>query len=211
MRKTNNIIEINGKRYDTHTGALLSSDAEVAASKPKASPKPAPVKTAAVKHTAQTGRSKPRSLSRTPAPAKTLMRQAVRKPTAGLKRRNKANGPTDSLIEKRPLPTVKPKQSSKRLDTLRLQHARHIRKSRLVSRFSTGTTITPAAAPVAAPARRPAQAIPTRQLPKLTKRPKTTADLLEHALQQSTSHLEPPPAARGRSSRRKLLRPSTWA
>jgi hypothetical protein len=96
----------------------------------------------------------------------------------------------------RALSTVIVKPSALRLDEQRLQHAKQIERSRLISRFPALTSDAfahdnlPAAKPSAAPAT-PAV---------LPERPRTTADLLERAIERSTSHLEPPqkPAKRSR-------------
>ncbi len=199
MRKNNNTIEINGKRYDAKTGALLNMDS-VKPARPRPQPvvrrtPPAPPipKTAARVSTRQA--AKPIA-SRSPAPSRTLMRKAVSKPGASLKRRHKAQGDTDALASRR-LGEVIVKPSALSLDEQRLRHAKQIPKSQLISRFpaitsdsgsTAGRVVTPAMPSGQAP--QPARPVAASPLP--AKQPKTTADLLQRAVDQASSHLEPP-------------------
>ena len=198
MRKKNNIIEINGKRYDASTGVALShAPSAVTPAKPKAtvvvSAKP-PVKSPQG-HTRKL--SAPHHVSRSPAPASTLMRQVVQKPGQGIKRRLRAYGNTDALVETPPV--LEAKQSVRRLDEQRLEHARHISKSRFIKRFSALTpTAGPAVfqAPPSSPAPsllqpQPASARQPARTRVQDKHPATTADLLERAIQQANSHRQP--------------------
>lgn len=204
MRKNNNTIEINGKLYDASTGALLNS------------PDPKPDKTEArppahheqpVKRTPKPTLSditrKPAKLasSHAPTPSRTLMRQAVKKPGSSLKRQHKAQGDTDALAL-RQLRKVIVKPSISRLDEQRLRHAEQIPKSSMISRFPSITSDafssepspakSAAAAPVAKANLAPGRDLPPRPV-QPAKKPRTTADILERAIEQATSHLEPPP------------------
>lgn len=184
MRKNNNIIEINSQRYDAATGAVMS---HTGPSQPTA--KPATTIHDVVRRPAK------QHASHRPAAARTLMRQAVKKPSPSLKRQSRAQGHMDTLA-KPPLSQLTIKKSVERLDAERLRHAKQIPKSRLISHFPTftgGNTGRPAwpTAPVASPA--PQLPLPPKQpAPQLKHRPKTTADLLDQAIEQATSHLEPP-------------------
>lgn len=209
MRKNINIIEINGQRYDAKTGAALSP-----AGPRQAPAKPAPPAT----HHAQPAKPKPATHSvarrqskqhspHRPATAHTLMRQAVKKPGPSLKRHSKVQGHVD-VLSGQPLSQLAVKKSAERLDTERLRHAKQIHRSRLISHFpaftaesadSRGQSI-----PVTKGPRPKAAGRMARPAASPVKRSKTTAELLDQAVQQATSHLEPPPEpARHRRSRAK--------
>lgn len=201
MRKNNNTIEINGQLYDATTGAVLKRT-------PTANAQPEPLATASTSPPAvQPAASDPirqsvkPAMSRKPAPSSTLMRHAVKKPATGLKRHLRAQGAAD-LLASPPLGGIVVPTSVQRLDPKRLQDAQKIAKSRFVSRFSPSsigaTTVSPATAPTPP---QPNSSLPSRHLsaapahlaPSHAKRPKTTADLLDRALQQANSHRELPP------------------
>ncbi|MGC1176576.1 MAG: hypothetical protein WA843_00755, partial [Candidatus Saccharimonadales bacterium] len=219
MGKKNNIIEINGKRYDAQTGepidkhviksatpqraidGIIRPSGHSAQSKPLSRAKHVVSITDgnAAKKSASTTRGPQRqpaksSSGRTPQPARTLMRRAVKKPTPGLKRHLKPQSSTDRLLTK-PKHAVRIKKSVHRLDDKRLQSARRVPKSKLISRFAE---VGQASVPIIAPEPIAAQFTPVTpritadRKPVTLKRPKTTADLLEHALQRATSHQQPP-------------------
>lgn len=203
MRKNNNIIEINGQRYDAKTGAVLSQ-----ASPGQASAKP----TAAAHHPqaaapAVARRSSKQHSPHQPAAAHTLMRQAVKKPQASLKRQVKAQGQIDALAE-RPLARLTTKKSIGQLDAERLRHAKQIHRSRLISHFPAFTAgdvikVRTALAPTEAINQ---ASIPAKQPATHARRPKTTAELLDQAVQRATSHLEPPPKPARRRLRHSVAR-----
>jgi hypothetical protein len=179
VRKNNNIIEINGQRYDATTGVALKRS-------PPNNAKPAVPGT--IRQPAK------HSLSHKPAASSTLMRQAVQKPGPGLKRRFKAQGDTDSLA-RQALDSIVANASLRRLDIKRLQDAKKVAKSQFVSHFSATTATTAAASymPPTTPPKPGASTPAVHTLAGPAKRPKTTADLLERAVQQATSHQELPP------------------
>jgi hypothetical protein len=191
MRKNNNTIEINGKRYNTRTGALLTSAAAHKPARKSSTPKQ-PVSRASkpaihdiIRHPSK------QSASHAPQPSRILMRQAVKKPGPSLKRRHKAQGHADAPTPQT-LSKVIVKPSISRLDEQRLRHARQIPHSRLISRFPPLTNSVP---PAHSPAKREtpvAQAPHSHQAPKRPTTKKTTADLLDRAVEQATSHLQPP-------------------
>jgi hypothetical protein len=207
MRKNNNIIEINGQRYDAKTGAVLSQ-----ASPGQASAKPTPAA-----HHPQAAAPRPAAPAvakraskhspHRPAAARTLMRQAVKKPGPSLKRQVKAQGQIDALAE-RPLARLATKKSIGQLDAERLRHAKQIHQSRLISHFPAFTAgdvikVRTALAPTEAINQ---ASIPAKQPPTHARRPKTTAELLDQAVQQATSHLEPPPKPARRRLRHSVAR-----
>ena len=163
VRKNNNIIEINGKRYDANTGSLLDGVHR-------------PARTIA------------RSAAHHPESSKTLMRHAVKKPKAGTKSSSKA------VATKRTTAEIVVSKSVKQLDPKRLQHAKQVHKSKLISRFGATvptnpqiTTYDQLAASKVSHARKHAAASHRPASHKAT----TTADLLEKALQNATSHEQP--------------------
>jgi hypothetical protein len=200
MRKNSNIIKINGKAYDATTGGLLNSSDAVKTSPKQISVRQAPAKTSkpvahdVIRHPAK--QPNPHQ----PKPSRTLMRQAVKKPAAALKRHHKAQGHTDTLAS-RPLGKVVVKPSLNRLDEERLRHAKEIPRSRLISRFPklTSTAFSPSPPPVKKPEPQPATVASPAP-----KKPTTTAELLDRAIEQATSHLEPPQPPK--KSRRKHLK-----
>jgi hypothetical protein len=176
--KNNNIIEINGKRYNAKTGEPLSHPAASSVTAHPAKKPLSDVVRPAPKHA-----SKHRT-----APSRTLMRHAVKKPSAQPKTAFKAQGHTDTLI-KPPMGEVIVNSSAKRVDPNRLQKAKRVPKSRLIQHF---TDVTPAVTlvPTSLPARPPLSAPPAAAA---SPKPRTTADLLEHALKHASSHTEKAP------------------
>lgn len=206
MGRQQTVIHINGKRYDAISGALLDDENTIvmpetksknidgivtsAAATPVIALAKPPVITEAIK-------KKP-SMSdvvRTPAKhlskreqqgSQTLMRHAVKKPGPSIKRTVKAQSHTDSLVAK-PAVAVAPKTSVTALDRRRAQHAQSIAKSEHVKKF---TPVEPhhnpaALAAVKQPAHRPAIA---HSKPVATQQSRTTADILQKAIDQATSH-----------------------
>jgi hypothetical protein len=173
--KNTNIIEINGKKYDAKTGAVLSH-AGLSATKIIEHPKP---KTKAARQAAQ-------HLKRhEPEHSHALMRHAVKKPRVEPKT-IQARGHS-SKLSKQPLAAVIVKQSVHKVDKTRLAKASRVPQSHLISHFSTATSdnnalrfFTPVvqkAQPITQPHAHPTKA-----------KPRTTADILEHAIRHATSH-----------------------
>lgn len=132
--------------------------------------------------------------------SKTLMRQAVKKPPASFKRRVKAQGHTDALVEQ-PSADIIEKTSFGKPDPSRLQRASHIKKSQLIRHFNPDqpayavpVTVTKA---VAEPVSLPVTGQPAATAPA----PAPNPDFLELAIQNATSHLEPAP----KKPRKRLL------
>jgi hypothetical protein len=206
VRKNNNIIEINGQRYDATTGAVLTHS-----SSNNTKTHPVLIDGADVQVTKPAARAVTRQPVKhlpphKPTPSRALMRQAVKKPGPSSKRRFKAQAHVDAPA-KQPLSSVLINDSAKRLDEERLKHAIQVTKSHLVSHFSppsiTNTGHSPAtesskpntaASPIRTASNgRPALA-KARQATSPGQRPKSTAELLERAVQQATSYQDLPPA-----------------
>jgi hypothetical protein len=207
MRKINNIIEINGQRYDAVTGALLTPGASSRAKTHLATAKhPAPRDLHSRKHHVTRQPARHHS-SHPPAAPRTLMRQAVSKPRPTLKHRLKAQGHTDTLIQSS-LPDVTLKQSAFHLDEKRLQHAKRIPKSQLISRFSqfsvnpdtSGSGLGPTGNKAVTPGQPTShhRQAPNKPANTHAKPSSSTEKLLEHALQQATSYRELPTGKRHR-------------
>jgi hypothetical protein len=213
VRKKNNIIEINGQRYDATTGALLEQ-----ASSHHAKPKPpstAKAHSKPAKSTKPTVTRQPIKISNThaPKPSRTLMRQAVKKPAPSLKRHLKVQGYTGALIEPS-LSSIVATRPVQPLDSKRLRHANKVAKSRLISHFLPPDPNAPIQVPLAPP--QPAKAATMPQTPdaaasthstkqhRPSKHASATADMLARAIDQATSHeelLPPRPAKHGRAKR----------
>ncbi len=158
---TNNVIEINGKRYDAVTGAFLGQNASPSNAKPEirghavdgfrrasrsnrlATSISHPIP-AAASHTVKTvAAPKPRkphtpgihTKAHAPQPAKTLMRTIVKKPSVKSPAVIKAQTRTD-LLAKVPAQTVVPKLSHTKVDTHRLRRANRIIQSSEVAKYS---------------------------------------------------------------------------
>jgi len=203
--KKRNIIEINGRRYDAHTGAALDHHGHHAAKKSIAV-QHAPAAPAPAHHKQH---SRPARKPARPAThhkqqrSTTLMRKAVRKPSAGLKRRVRVQSHVSALVEQ-PTAEVVPKLSFGAPDAKRLRRASHIKKSQLVTHFnprqpaysSTRTVsvaVNRSAAKPAASKPRP-KTVPRQPAPDID-------DIFDRAIQNATSHLEPSPK---KSKKRRL-------
>lgn len=188
----NNILEINGVKYDARTGATLHH-----------SPKPKqPVQLhPAIKRPTMSDvvRNPGKHAGRAPKPSSTLMRKTVKKPAPGQRKHSAAQGHLDTVAA-RPSNALVPKKSAARVDDKLLAKAKRIPKSNLIQHFSPVTSdfkpatmqpLTATPQPVATPQPRPAA---TR--PKAHSKPQTTAELLDNALRNARGHEEPAPAKR---------------
>lgn len=180
VRKNNNIIEINGKRYDANTGSLLDAPA-ASESNPK------PTKPHSIDGVHRPARTVARSAAHHPESSKTLMRHAVKKPKAT----NKSN---KAVTAKRTTAEIVISKSVKQLDPKRLQHAKQVHQSKLISRFGATVPTNPQmntydqlAVSKVNHARKNAAASHHQPHHKT----QTTAELLEKALQNATSHEQP--------------------
>lgn len=126
------------------------------------------------------------------------MRSSVKKPLPAARQPLRVQGQVTAspMALQAPQPVLGP------TDTKRLHHATQIAKSDLISRFGAPVKSGPASA-AAKPVAKPAQpATPAR---------KTTADLLQHALERATSHEQPAPKHVRRASRKHRLATPTVA
>lgn len=137
-----------------------------------------------------------------PVASSTLMRQSVKKPVAATRKHGQAQG--DLSLVKRSETAVLAKKSAGRLDDRRLQKAKRVPKSELIQHFAPLTSdsfvpvqVQPQAAAAPLAAKRPMAA------PAPAAKPKTSADLLERALKNATSHEQKSPAKRRRKAGRK--------
>jgi hypothetical protein len=218
-----NIIELNGKRYDAMTGALLGeSTTPVIEALP-----PRPARTidgivhrrpeAAARENAHrkvTATSKPTKHPKAghrairplaphrPEHAKTLMRHSVDKPKVSLKPAIKPQTPAE--IVAKPISTIATKHSVTHVDPVRAHRAHQVAKSDSVKRFTH-----PAEHHHHIPHTTPAVHIPPNHAVQArstshpeAKRPPT--DIFEAAIARATSHEQPPhkPARKHRKGKR---------
>lgn len=124
--------------------------------------------------------------SHAPQHTQTLMRAALKKPTATHQHAVTSHGRTDKPV-KQPRANLTPKLSFTGIDAKRLNHAKAIPKSSLISHFSDKSlTDSPATPPVPIPTSLKSNKVS----PGLSQAPKT--DFLQAAINRSTSHLQPP-------------------
>lgn len=184
MSKTKTTIEINGQRYDATTGALIRHGGGLHLDGIK--PITPALQTAAPKPSSVARRLPHPSKAHTPQPSFTLMRQAVRKPAPGP--RLTARQPADGTVALAG-PKVAKKAAAHRVDHRRLSRAEQIAKSRHISRFDHHTFVAPQPAVSLEPL--PVMTPRTPQTARRLAAPKnirTTADILELALQQASGH-----------------------
>lgn len=176
MSKNANIIELNGKRYDALTGALLE-DATPAPAVPSA-PATAKASPNAIRfidgfvrpaHTADLTpqpakphtdivRPGPNSIPhRVPSRSQTLMRNAVSRPDASFKRTINVVGNTQALVGQ-PEIKVAPKLSHPHVDPIKRERAAQIPRSEQISRYAVRLPETPAEVPALTPIAAPAVA-----------------------------------------------------
>lgn len=138
--KTNNTIEINGKRYDAVSGELVGGSAHAA-------PKTAPAGLAGesrfvdgVRRSSSVRKTAVHAAPHKPVPSKTLMRTAVKKPDIKAPSRLKASGRAD-VLTRVPVQTLAPKLSHTAVDPKRLKKAHQMVKSPAVSRYASTNTV----------------------------------------------------------------------
>lgn len=185
MGKNNNFIEINGKRYDATTGALVGHAAGPAHTTSSAHTKSQSTEAKPSAHKTSSSRTSIDGVVRTrphhakahkPHSSKTLMRHAVKKPKRSFKRQIHAVGtsPHDGVV------ALADSRSSE-VAGKKLHPTKHVAKSELISHF--------------APLPKSEIAVPT-ELPKITSptannKNNTSADVLEKALKNAHSHHQP--------------------
>ncbi len=210
MGKTNNTIHINGQGYDIYSGAPIAAGHTLTKAAPRTIDGVIPAKhsrhTQPIPATPNPVHSNPELTPsrgepkkavrttatshqpRTPQPARTLMRHIVKKPAPTHAKHLKSHSPVQPAAVIDASPGLQSKNHK------RQQRANKASKSQAISRFSAQlhNSAPPVPAPLAQnqvqPVIRPSQVF--QHVP-----PKTTADLLEKALSQATSHEQVPPKA----------------
>lgn len=207
MKKHTDVIVINGRTYHAGTGELLAHDGRAAGAHPRAAHTPAgrpasapmarqaaaPKRPSAHRQAARNRTAHPRTRTRT------LMRQGVKKPAPSLKRHVRIQGYLDAPAGLSPRLHAAP--AARRQARPAKQHPDvRTSQSQLISHFSprlftvehVTLLIEP---PVPAPAARPRQAA-ARTMEPVRRRPLTTDELLEFAVQQARVPIEPLPRRR---------------
>ncbi|MDB5185311.1 MAG: hypothetical protein JWN38_1119 [Candidatus Saccharibacteria bacterium] len=192
MAKNSTHITINGNTYDAHSGELIKAgkaapaltiDTVIGKSYiPEIIPAPAsapgPAVSTTAKQLAVTRHPAKHLAKHQPQAGKTLMRRAVLKPSASLKRQTTVTSP----LTKKPLATVVAKPSVASVDPRRALHAETTAKHAMINKFNHATTVRSAATPaprVHQPAA-PAAAQPAAHQPSM--------DIFERALAAAESH-----------------------
>jgi hypothetical protein len=200
VAKKENIIELNGKRYDAYSGVMLSDirvtprHTQAAGVHTPAAPKPQAPKILDIT------RPTPHHVKHhAPKKSATLMRHTVTKPSGSLKRNLKTHSHTHALVAQ---PSVKivPKLSHPNVDVRRVKRAHHVPRSEMVRRYAETAAIVPRPAHAAAikPVHASSPAIHTVAAPRAS-----SMDVFERALQQANSHLQPHHAATKQHKERK--------
>ncbi len=173
---------LNGNRYDASTGELLSST-QITSNKPSGSPNSSASIDGFVSASPRKERNhQPKPLSRTTTKSKTLMRTAVAKPAAPVKKSN-----TQTVKSDISRPSVAP-------SPVRQERAKQVKRSSLISKFGSEVKrITKySSLPVA---KEPTKELPPTHAPavliasaKSSTREPNTKQSFESALQNATSH-----------------------
>lgn len=219
----NNVIELNGKRYDALTGKYLgkSHAKPVPAAQPSAKGRTIddvakrPARTDATEQTAGQAktthtRAAPRAVRRhkahrthphRPEHAKTLMRHAVKKPDVTLKPKIKPQ--SSAGIAAAPASKLAPKKSAAQVDPVRMQRARSAVRHSDVQRFGSSAANL-AARPV--PATHHKQVRAAYQAPRAAAHHNRHDDIFERAIAHAKSHEQPTPKIARYRHRRKRAR-----
>lgn len=128
------------------------------------------------------------------------MRRGVSKPLAESRPRLKAQGRTDELLQ-RPTLDIGTKLSASSIDNRRLKHARVVPKSRLISRYNLDSITAVSTSTQRQVVHRQPTPVVSRSHRPASGRVTTTADLLQHAIEQANSHRQAPPKTRPVSTR----------
>lgn len=201
MTKTNNVIELNGKRYDAGTGAFLGSSPAInsmvrsldgfVVAPTGAKLTHLPTRPAPSSH--QTGhRSHPvKSLTaHQPQHSKTLMRHGLSAPTAKDLKPLRGAMPTDVTVAKPTVLSVKPKLSSEQIDATRSERALATPRSQQVARFQRHQPVSLNAQ--SARSTQPIRPTPAQINSQPTTRPVAPPrDIFEQAIVSATSHEQP--------------------
>lgn len=208
MSKTSNFIDINGVRYNARTGEYV---AHLYAPAPKPHNHKPHLKSTIKKPTMSDVVRQPgqHNAAHKPKTSQTLMRHAVKKPQPSKR------VVSESLV-RHPVADIALKKSVKAIDNRRLSKAQAIPQSKLIRHFAPITSDTQVSVSVARPLLSPTAAVvPSRPVsrsrPVHQSKPRTTADLLEQALNNATSHQQPKHHIKKRRSHRSKAAVATAA
>lgn len=213
----NNVIELNGKRYDAVTGKYLGASHTKpipAAKSPvgrtmdgvmrtaaRPSQNPTPIKPATVTPRPAREHKPLHATAHRPQNTKTLMRHAVSKPKPVAKPL-KAKG-----LDKAPAHTLAVKESVSKINPHRQQRANLVARHQHVKRFQPTPVRSAAAGQVARHAEVQSQPV-TRQhaaASPAVKKPQSSKEMFEAAIAHATSHEQPSPRIARRHHRRSRL------
>ncbi|HYH35893.1 MAG TPA: hypothetical protein VD706_00105 [Candidatus Saccharimonadales bacterium] len=212
MKEHKHIIVLNGRQYNAKTGESVSHPGKNAHA--MKTPRPIPVHKPATPHeTVHKPARRPAGhvKAHAPKPAKTLMRQAVKKPSPSLKRHLRVQARLDSQI-KQPVIVVphRTHQAPRRAAKSRKVHLIHHFSPSLFTTVTTVVTTEPAPRPSLISDRPIANhdvtPRPTMRPAFAPRKPRTTAELLEYAIRYADSpqaHQEP---GQRKHARRKFVR-----
>lgn len=198
MVKKANIIELNGKRYDARTGAIVGVPAHHEPAKPAHHPthhtskKVMDVARPHAQHVKHHATKK----------SQTLMRSTVAKPEASLRRKTKVTSHTHALVAQSDFQIVK-KLSHPKVDAQRLRHAKQIQQSKLVHRFADPMMASQPTAARHHVAKQSTAAVPAIHAVQAPVAPSSSLDVFERALQRANSHMEQPAKPAKKTRRRK--------
>jgi hypothetical protein len=186
VSKNKSAIKLNGRRYDAVTGKPFAAQAPVAHVAPSVAPAAASATSVRVHPHVADRKPARHAASHTPQRAKTLMRPAVKKPTPALKRQLRVQAQVDAPNYSPVILTAQPPVLV-HVDDSKLQHAKRIPKSKFISRFGAPVRYSMRVAAVKTPQSSALDSTPTPT------HSKTTAELLQHAVDTATSHEQPAP------------------
>lgn len=215
VSKNNNIIEINGQRYNAVTGALVTGTRGQAqnmdgVTRAAAAPSPAlsiravrpPLQSVIKKPVMDIARPAPAHLAHhSPQSAQTLMRRSVHKPTA-TQAHFKAQTTTDQRLQQ-PKPAIQTKLSHQVVDPKRQKRARHAPKSELVNHFGAVASFSTNSSHTSVLSRPVARIALENQVSTVAASAQPSLDMFQKALAEATSHQQPffTPAKNGRGDR----------
>jgi hypothetical protein len=211
MAKRENVIHLNGKRYDAYSGALLN---DVSPRSMPASPTSRSIDGLAKSgatlispppkaHTPLVPAAKPISdFTRKPAAhlkhhatkkSQTLIRSTVSKPTDSLKHRLKSDTHTHALVAKPEL-HIEKKLSHPKVDAARARRAVRVPRSEEIRRYAEARQLAASTQPLRvtphASALKPVHAS-TQEIHAVAAPQAASMDVFERALHQANSHLQP--------------------
>ncbi|MCA9324715.1 hypothetical protein KDA23_01430 [Candidatus Saccharibacteria bacterium] len=201
MVKKANIIELNGKRYDARTGAILSAPTHHTPSKTThhAAPHATHQPQRKVMDVARPGTQHLKH--HTAKKSQTLMRSTVHKPEASLRRKTKVTSHTHALVASPDFQIVK-KLSHPKVDVQRMRHAKQIPQSKLVHRFADPMVAKQPTSAHHHVAKQSAAIMPAIHAVEAPVAQSSSLDVFERAMQRANSHLEQPVKPAKRHHRR---------